>query len=86
MLDQNIDISDEKIILVFHLSIFQDVGRIITLVHKRGRSRGSLSPEERVRAMKNLSKKSSNKIYRNKPNFIQTFHEGNITLDTFGGT
>lgn len=86
MLGQNIDISDEEIILTFPLSRFQDVAGVIPLIHKRGRSRGSLSPEERVRAMRNLSRKSSNKIEQIKPNLIQTLHGGSITLDTFGGT
>ena len=85
MLGQSIDISDEEIIIIFPLSIFKDVTRIIPLVHKRGRSRGSLSPEERVRAIKNLARKPSNKIDQIKPNLIQTVHGGNITLDIFGG-
>ena len=85
MLGQIIDITDEETIIVFPLSAFQDVAKVIPLVHKRGRSRGSLSPEEKVRAMRNLARKSSNKIDHIKPNLIQTLQEGNITLDTFGG-
>ncbi|QRF74617.1 hypothetical protein Thermo_00102 [Thermoplasmatales archaeon] len=85
ILGRKINISDEEIILVFPVFRFHEISGLIQLVRKRGRVEGSMTPEEKSKAMHNLGMKSSNKINQNVSKSSETSSHGPITLDAFGG-
>ena len=83
LLNEDIDISDEEIVLRFPVEMFPEVVEIVPLVKKRGQV--NLSEHEKKERAKRLSVagKNTSKIEQKGSGSVITDMKGAITLDTF---
>ena len=83
LLNEDIDISDEEIILRFPIKMFPEVVEIVPLVKKRGQV--NLSEHEKKERAKRLSVagKNTSKIEQKEQDSVIIDMKGAITLDTF---
>lgn len=85
LLNEDIDISENELLIRFPVSQFKAISHIVPFVKKRGQV--NLSEDEKKERIKrlNVAEKLTSKIEQNNPVSVMTDREGAITLDTFEG-
>lgn len=76
---------DDEIIIVFPVSYFKQVAKVLPLVRKKSRKK-PMSPEEKKKAAENIKKlnsKSRHIFKKSGANLSEKVAGGNITLDSF---
>lgn len=83
--NEDIDISDDEILLTFPVSKFRDISRVIPFVKKRGKT--DLTEEEKAERTSRLmvARKNTRKIEQNEPNSAITDAGRVIALEAFEG-
>ncbi len=83
LLNEDIDISDDELLLTFPVSKFRDISRLIPFVKKRGKT--ELTEEERTERINRLkfARNNPRKIEQNNPNSVLTDAGRVIALETF---
>ncbi len=83
LLNEDIDISDDELLLTFPVSKFRDISRLIPFVKKRGKT--DLTQEERTERINRLkfARNNPRKIEQNNPNSVLTDAGRVIALETF---
>ena len=85
LLNEDIDISDDELLLTFPVSKFRDISRVIPFVKKRGKT--DLTEEEKAERTSRLmvARKNTRKIEQNEPNSAITDAGRVIALEAFEG-
>ncbi|MHB8396061.1 MAG: hypothetical protein ACYDAZ_01865 [Thermoplasmataceae archaeon] len=85
LLNEEVDISENEVILKFPVSKFKDIARIAPFVRKRGQV--NLSESEKIERGNRLNKylKPASKVEQREPDSAITDLGKAITLDTFEG-
>lgn len=85
LLNEDIDISDDELILIFPVSRFKEVKRIVPFVKKRGQS--ILTEDQKIERLNRLGnfKNLPSKVEQKQPNSIITGMKRPITLETYEG-